>query len=110
MRKAKVIIVNAVPVVTMIGLIPFILNDYELALAYIAIAVIAFLVRRERHDFAAYLFGLFALTVSEYFFISTGVETFQRHSLLGIMPIWLPLLWAYAFVVIKRSVHALDHH
>jgi hypothetical protein len=44
----------------------------------------------------------------EYLFISTGVETFNRNSLFGIMPLWLPLLWAYAFVAIKRSVILLN--
>jgi hypothetical protein len=45
---------------------------------------------------------------SEYFFISTGVETFARNSLFGLMPLWLPFLWAYAFVVIKRAVIILS--
>lgn len=48
------------------------------------------------------------MLISEYFFISTGVEIFLRHSLFGIMPVWLPVLWAYGFVVISRSLKILE--
>ena len=48
------------------------------------------------------------MILSEAFFISTGVETFTRTSLLGIMPLWLPVLWGYAFVAIKRAILILD--
>ncbi len=44
---------------------------------------------------------------SEYFFISTGVETFIRNSLFGVMPLWLPILWGYGFIAIRRGVEAL---
>ncbi len=92
----------------MIGLIPLVLNDYYLAGIYILIAIAALAIRRERNDLVAYLFGLIIITISEYFFISTGVETFARNSLFGVMPLWLPFLWAYAFVVIKRSLRILS--
>jgi hypothetical protein len=48
-------------------------------------------------------FGFIFMTLSEYLFISTGVEVFERDSLFGLMPLWLPFLWGYGFVVIKRS-------
>ncbi len=48
------------------------------------------------------------MIISEYLFIKTGVETFTRNSLFGLMPLWLPFLWAYAFVVIKRAIKILD--
>lgn len=92
----------------MIGLIPLVLNDYLLALIYAGIAAVSFFMKREKNDFVAYAFGLIVITISEYFFIQTGVEIFIRNSFLGVMPIWLPLLWAYAFVVIKRSLRILD--
>jgi len=41
-------------------------------------------------------------------FISTGVETFNRNSLLGIMPIWLPIIWGYGFVSIKRLIEIIE--
>lgn len=92
----------------MIGLIPFVVNDYTLALIYILIAVVTFTVRREAYDYLAYALGLVVITISEYFFVQTGVETFVRQSLWSVMPIWLPFLWAYAFTVIKRSLRILD--
>ena len=49
------------------------------------------------------------MIVSEYLFISTGVETFNRNSLFGLMPLWLPFLWGYAFVVMKRVIVVLDN-
>lgn len=109
LSKAGRILLNAIPVVLMIGLIPLVSNDYFLVCIYILAAMAAFIIRRERNDCIAYGFGLVVITISEYFFISTGVETFVRHSLFGIMPIWLPFLWAYAFVVIKRSLRILDN-
>ena len=96
-------------VALMIGLIPIILNDYLLMIIYILIAWVSFVIKRDRHDFLAYAFGLVVITLSEYFFIQTGVETFVRDSLFGVMPIWLPFLWAYAFVVIKRSLLLIDN-
>lgn len=48
------------------------------------------------------------MTISESFFIGTGVETFVRSSLFNIMPIWLPLLWAFAFVIMRRIIVILD--
>ena len=91
----------------MVSLIPFFSSDVALAQVYLPITIIAFVIRREKHDFLAYAFGLVVMTAAEYFFIQTGVETFTQHSLFGVMPVWLPLLWAYAFVVIKRSLAIL---
>ena len=56
---------------------------------------------------ALLVFGFFAMIASEYLFISTGVEKFERNSLLGLMPLWLPFLWAYGFVAIKRAISIL---
>jgi len=106
-QKAIKIFLNALPIALMIGLIPLVENDFVLTLLYIFVAGFSFAIRRERHDYIAYLFGLVAITASEYFFIQTGVETFTRTSLFGIMPLWLPFLWAYAFVAIKRSLKIL---
>jgi hypothetical protein len=48
------------------------------------------------------------MTFFECIFILTGVETFIRNSLFGIMPLWLPFLWAYGFVVIKRAIAIIE--
>ena len=108
MTKARQIFFNALPVLIMVVLIPLIKNDYNLSLVYILIIVAAFYVKREKNDLLIFIFGFFVMTIFENLFVKTGLETFQRNSLLGVMPLWLPLLWAYGFVAIKRSINALD--
>jgi len=100
----KKIFLNTIPLILMILLIPFVINDYILALLYVLIISISFIIRYEKKDYVFLIFGFAFMIISEYFFISTGVEVFRRNSLFGIMPIWLPLLWAYAFVAIKRAI------
>lgn len=92
----------------MIGLIPLVADDYLLAGIYAAIILAAFAIRRERYDITVCAFGLVIMILSELLFVSTGVETFVRNSLWGVMPVWLPLLWGYGFVAIKRSVRILE--
>jgi hypothetical protein len=91
----------------MIGLIPFVSNDYILTLLYIGIIVVALALKRVQNDLLILVFGFVIMIGSEYLFIRTGVETFTRTTLFGLMPLWLPFLWAYSFVVIKRSVEIL---
>ena len=107
MKKAQYIVVNAIPVLVMIALIPIISNDYLLALADVIIILVALKIKYEEKEWTVLLLGFLIMIASESIFISTGVETFIRHSMFGIMPLWLPFLWAYGFVAIKRSVEAL---
>jgi hypothetical protein len=107
-KKIKMIGLYALTIGAMIALISVISSDYILALVYVVVAATVLTIKPERHDYAAYLLGLIGITISEYFFISTGVETFSRISLFGVMPLWLPFLWAFAFVLIKRTLHLLD--
>jgi hypothetical protein len=93
-----------VPVILMVAIIPIFKNDYLLFAVYGLIIIIAFAVKYQANDILFFSFGFFAMMISEYFFISTGVETFLRNSLFGLMPLWLPLLWAYGFVAIKRAI------
>ena len=108
MRKIISIFLYTLPILAMIGLIPFVANDYILTVIYFLFIVALLSIKKEKSDLLALLFGLIAITISEYFFVSTGVETFLRHNLFGIIPLWLPFLWAYAFVTIKRSLRILD--
>jgi len=91
------------------ALIPVVNNDYVLAGVYLFIAVISLLIHREPYEINIFIFGFLIMIVSEYFFIRTGVETFNRHTLFGLMPLWLPFLWAYAFIGIKRVVIVLQN-
>lgn len=109
MRKAIAIFINSIPTLVMIGLIPVVENDFFLAALYIVVIFIAFKIKRERTELQVFFLGMLIMIVMEYIFVSTGVETFVRNSLFNMMPIWLPLLWGYGFVAIKRSVRVLEH-
>ncbi len=109
MQKAWRIFLNSVPIFLMIGLIPIVKNDYFLTGLYVATIIVSLLIRREKNDILIFIFGFVAMIVSETIFISTGVETFLRNSLFGLMPLWLPFLWGYGFIAIKRSVKILDN-
>jgi len=107
MNKIIKIIVQAIPVLLMIALIPLIKNDYLLSLVFIIIIVVSFLIRHEKRDYLFLIFGFIVMTIFEYIFIKAGVESFNRNSLFGVMPLWLPFLWAYAFIAIKRAIDIL---
>ncbi len=108
MKKVRLILRNVAPILLMIGLIPLITNDYVLTLMYVVIIAIAFFLRRMPQDALVLVLGFFIMILAEYLFVSTGVETFTRRTLLGVMPLWLPFLWSYGFVAIKRSVMILS--
>jgi hypothetical protein len=106
--KILQIFLNAIPVVIMVAIIPLFKNDAVLTLIYALIIIAAFIVKYDHKDYLFFIFGFIVMIISEYFFISTGVETFNRNSLFGLMPMWLPVLWAYAFVAIKRAIIILN--
>jgi len=113
MKKIKLsdkilkLIVNLIPILSMLVLIPILQNDYVLTAAYILIIAAALLIHYEYEDALFFIFGFVIMFIAEFFFIKTGVETFVRNSLFGIMPLWLPFLWAYSFIVIKRAINIL---
>ncbi len=101
------IVLNILPIVAMIALIPFVTNDHILSTLYIGIILLALIIKRNKNDLLILVLGFLIMTASEYFFIRTGVETFERTTLFGLMPLWLPLLWGYGFVAIKRFLEIL---
>ena len=108
MNKAYQIFLNAIPILLMIGLIPFVPNDYILTLMYVIIIAVSLAFKRTPNDILVLAIGFVLMTLFEYLFISTGVETFNRNTLFGLMPFWLPFLWGYGFVAIKRSIETLN--
>ncbi|MEK7635387.1 MAG: hypothetical protein AAB446_03095 [Patescibacteria group bacterium] len=111
MQKALKIFLNTIPVLIMIGLIPFVQNDYILTVFHIAIIYISLqFIKYERSDSTVLVFGFFIMTFFEYVFVTTGVESFTRNSLFGVMPVWLPFLWSYGFLAIKKSAQILDRN
>ncbi len=107
-QKLFTIGVQVIPIILMIGLIPVLPDDYVLALVYIAIIISSFLFKIEKGEILIFFSGLAIMTIAEVLFVNTGVETFTRRSLFGLMPIWLPILWGYGFVIIKRIVKVLE--
>ncbi len=102
------ILLYILTIIIMIGLIPFVQNDFLLSGIYVLFIAVTLTIKREKNDWIFLVFGFIGLFLSEWFFISTGVEIFVRHTLFGIMPVWLPFLWAYAFMIIARSIRVLD--
>ena len=108
MKKAKKIFLNCIPILAMMALIPLVSNDYVLTLLHVIIIGIAFSIYRRKYDVTAFIVGFVLMTVAEYLFIRTGVETFARDSLFGVMPLWLPFLWGYGFVSMKHIVQVIS--
>jgi len=107
-KRIDKIALQIIPILIMILLIPFIENDYLLSLAFIVIMVLSFSIKRDKQDFIFFIFGLITMIIFEYLFIMAGVETFNRQTLFNVMPLWLPILWAYAFVAIRRGIKILE--
>lgn len=109
MQKFLNIFLNTIPILIMIGLIYFVENDYILTILYLLIIIISLLfIKFNKNDIIIFSFGFLIMILFEYIFVSTGVETFVRNSLFGLMPLWLPFVWGYGFVAIKRSIKILD--
>lgn len=107
-EKISHIFIESLPILAMIGLIPLVSDDYILTGVYILITMLCFWIKREKYDGTIYISGFSFMLVSEILFISTGVEVFLRNSLFGIMPLWLPFLWAYGFIAIRRAIHIIE--
>src|SRR3989344_8974930 len=86
----------------MLSLIVFIKNDYLLTFIYLVFISIVLFVKPEKLDAFFAVGGLIGMTLGESIFLATGEETFTRTRLLGIMPLWLPFLWSFIFISIKR--------
>ncbi len=107
--KIRITVFYCVPIVLLVALIPFIANDYLLTGIYAACIAALLFFKSEKHDWLILVFGFLAMIGAEALFVSTGVETFTRHTLFGLMPLWLPFLWGYAFVTMKRVLKVLGH-
>jgi hypothetical protein len=103
----KKIFIESLPVIGMVVLIPFIKNDYTLTGIYAIIIALLLSIKKEKGGVFVFIFGFVSMIFFETLFISTGVETFIRNSLFGIMPLWLPFLWGYGFIAIRRGVQIL---
>lgn len=89
-------------ITVMVGLAVFVKNDYVITVIYLGIIMTSVTIKKERIDLPILATGFSGTLIGEYLFISTGIETFNRTSLLGIMPLWLPFLWSYICLAAKR--------
>ena len=78
-----------------------VVKELTLTIAALALCVLLY-VRRERGELHLFALGVFLALVIE---LGLGLVARSQHwehaSLLGI-PYWLPLIWGYGFVVIRR--------
>jgi len=101
-KLIKASFLELLPVIVMIALIPVIKNDFLLSALYIIFIIFLFRIKYEKNETIIFFASLILMAFFEFIFISTGVETFNRNSLFGIMPLWLPILWGYGLVAGKR--------
>ena len=93
----------------MIGLVVLVQNDYILAVLCLIVSIASFkIIKGTKNEITIFLIGFFMMIAAEYIFISTGVETFVRRSLFGVMPIWLPVLWGYGFIATGRAIKIIE--
>ena len=102
----KNIVLNTTSIIIMMGLISIIKNDYYLLLVYILVIGISLKIYYEKKEYKLLIAGIIFMFIAEFFFISTKVEVFTSQTLVN-MPIWLPVLWGYGFIVIKRISYEL---
>jgi hypothetical protein len=104
MKILKAVIYNYVPIILMILIIPIVKDDWILLGIFTLVSIVSLLIGHDKKELLVFLLGLIILTISESIFVSTGVEIFTRKTLFDIMPIWLPVLWGFSFVSIKRTL------
>ena len=107
-KKITNLILNILPISIMIWLIPIVKDDYLLTLFYVVIILVSLFIKKYNKDATVFILGFFVMLFCEYIFLTTKVEVFERNSLLGIMPLWLPFLWGYGFVTIRRVMKIFD--
>lgn len=100
-------ILEFLPILIMMALIPLVKNDWLLVAIYAILILTLFLIKLEKNELAIFISAAILMTFFEFIFVSTGVETFSRDSLFGIMPAWLPLLWGYGWVSGKRFIASI---
>jgi len=106
MSKPTYAVVNVVLWITFFIVQVFVL--YELPLTVLALLLSGtLLVESERGEIYLFSFGVFLALVIE---VGLGLVARSQHwehaSLMGI-PYWLPLMWGYGFVVMRRIGNAI---
>lgn len=105
------LLLYTLPLFGMISLIPLLEHEVGITLCYTLVAVSYFILHKwKKLDLIVYTLGFIAMTLFETIFLLTHVEIFTQRGLFGIMPLWLPFLWAYGFLVIKDSLAVITKY
>ncbi len=101
-NKALNIFYEVLPMFCALIIFIFIKNEYLIALGVLALLLITFKIKYYKNEWKVYVFGV----LTGFFFEIAGdyiykLQYWENASLFGI-PIWLPLLWGYGFIFIRR--------
>lgn len=100
-------ILEAIPVLLMILLIPLMASELNMTGLYLAIILVSLLIKYERGDLMLLLSGLIISTLFFEILIFFKIIQFTTASLIN-LPIWFPLIWAHGFILIKRCTKILE--
>jgi hypothetical protein len=101
---------SALPIIGVIALVPLIRDDLLLTGIYIVCIIVALALRQDKKDLVFLAVGFVGSTIGELLFIATGVEIFTREVLIWGMPVWLPFMWGYIFIMMRRAALALEKY
>ncbi|OGF76773.1 hypothetical protein A3E62_00965 [Candidatus Giovannonibacteria bacterium RIFCSPHIGHO2_12_FULL_44_29] len=77
-------------------------NSFVLFIIYIALSVVLILRHRDNSEFAIFIYGIIIGGLVEVIGTQvSGYQSFTEPDFLGI-PMWLPVVWGYGFVAMKR--------
>lgn len=85
----------------------FLMNNLILTSLMIITIIISLFVKYEKKEYILMIAGAVLMTLIEILFVNTGAEKFTNPLFFGI-PVWLPIIWAYGLVVMKRIVLLLN--
>jgi hypothetical protein len=101
---------SALPIIAVIALVPLVRDDLLLTGIYIVCIIVALALRQDKKDLVFLSVGFVGSAIGELLFIATGVEIFTRDVLIWGMPVWLPFMWGYIFIMMRRAALALEKY
>ncbi len=105
----KIIFYVSVPILLMIAMLPIVPGEFARMAIFALITLAALLIiKAGKLDWFLFTFGFVVMSFFEYIFVATSVETFLQRTYLGVMPLWLPILWGYSFVALRRGIREIE--
>lgn len=108
--KYKKLFIETIPIVAGIPVSYFFWqNTLVLSLIYLAASLLLIYLHKDRTEFMIFLYGALIGSIVEVIGVNiSGYQSFSKPDILGI-PIWLPIVWGYGFVAIKRIGSAIKN-